>query len=166
MSTVHFDRHFPNYEVLAESGRSDTRVFKAQHLSSGDLVVIKEYNLATDGHTLQRFEQESQKIIHINHPNLVRVREVQWATAVVYVVTDYVEGSDLRSLLQEEGFLDIVTTIRLGLQLTGAFRAIHASHVVHQAISPETIVYNHLVSGELHFLLTDFGLANTWTWDG
>ena len=159
MPTVSFNTHLPDYEVLSELGRGNTRVLKARHLPTGELVAIKQYAFATDAETLQRFERESQIMTQINHPNVVRVREVQLGAAMPYVVMDFVEGGDLRGLLRQEGHLDVPTTIRLGLQLTKAFRAMHPLHVVHRDIKPENVLYRRLVSGELHFLLTDFGIA-------
>ncbi|RYF65654.1 MAG: serine/threonine protein kinase, partial [Cytophagaceae bacterium] len=140
-------------------GRGNTRVLKARHLPTGDIVAIKQYAFATDDDTLRRFERESQIMTQINHPNVVRVREVQLGAAMPYVVMDFVEGGDLRSLLRQAGQLDIPTTIRLGLQLTEAFRAMHPLHVIHRDVKPENVLYRRLVSGELHFLLTDFGIA-------
>ena len=159
MPTVSFNTHLPDYEVLAELGRGNTRVLKARHLPSGDIVAIKQYAFATDADTLRRFERESQIMTRIDHPNVVRVREVQLGASMPYVVMDFVEGGDLRSLLRQNGHLDIPTTVRLGLQLTGAFRAMHPLHVVHRDIKPENVLYRRLASGELHFLLTDFGIA-------
>ncbi|MBO0947725.1 serine/threonine-protein kinase [Fibrella forsythiae] len=159
MPTVSFNTHLPDYEVLAELGRGNTRVLKARHVPTGDIVAIKQYAFATDDDTLRRFERESQIMTQINHPNVVRVREVQLGAAMPYVVMDFVEGGDLRSLLRQAGHLDIPTTIRLGLQLTEAFRAMHPLHVIHRDVKPENVLYRRLVSGELHFLLTDFGIA-------
>lgn len=101
----------------------------------------------------------------LNHPNVVRVREVQLSASMPYVVMDFVEGGDLRSLLRQAGHLDVPTTIRLGLQITGAFRAINAMKVIHRDIKPENVLYRQLISGELHFLLTDFGIAKFWADD-
>lgn len=159
MSTVSFNTHVPGYEVIAELGRGNARVLKARHLSSGDLVAIKQYAFATDADTLRRFERESQIMTQIDHPNIVRVREVHLDATLPYVVMDFVEGGDLRGLLRQQRHLDVPTTIRLGLQLTGALRAIHPRHVVHRDIKPENVLYRRLASGELHFLLTDFGIA-------
>ena len=159
MPTVNFNTHLPGYEVLAELGRGNTRVLKARHLPSGDIVAIKQYAFATDADTLRRFERESQIMTRIDHPNIVRVREVQLGAAMPYVVMDFVEGGDLRGLLRQQNHLDIPTTIRLGLQLTGAFRAMHPMQVVHRDIKPENVLYRRLASSELHFLLTDFGIA-------
>ncbi len=159
MPTVNFNVQVPGYEILAELGRGNTRVLKARHLASGTLVAIKQYAFATDAETLRRFEQESQIMTQIEHPNVVRVREVQLGAAMPFVVMDFVEGGDLRMLLRKTGLLPIPTTIRLGLQLLGAFRAMHPLNVVHRDVKPENVLYRPLASGELHFLLTDFGIA-------
>ncbi len=165
MATVNFNTQLPGYEVLAELGRGNSRVLKARHVASGDLVAIKQYAFTVDADTHRRFEQESQIMTRIDHPNVVRVREVQLDANMPYIVMDLVEGGDLRSLLRQEGFLDILTTIRLGLQLTGAFRAMHSAQVIHRDIKPENVLYRRLVSGELHFLLTDFGISKFWADD-
>lgn len=165
MPTVSFNTHLPDYEILSELGRGNTRVLKARHLPTGDIVAIKQYAFAADADTLRRFERESQIMTQIDHPNVTRVREVQLGAKMPYVVMDFVEGGDLRSLLRQKGQLDMLTTIRLGLQLTGAFRAMHALNVIHRDVKPENILYRKLVSGELHFLLTDFGIAKFWADD-
>ena len=140
MPTVSFNTHLPDYEVLAELGRGNTRVLKARHLPTGDIVAIKQYAFATDADTLRRFERESQIMTQINHPNVVRVREVQLGAAMPYVVMDFVEGGDLRGLLRQAGHLDVSTTVRLGLQLTEAFRAMHPLHVIHRDVKPENVL--------------------------
>lgn len=165
MPTVSFNTHLPDYEILSELGRGNTRVLKARHIASGEIVAIKQYAFKTDADTLRRFERESQIMTQIDHPNIVRIREVQLSASMPYVVMDYVEGGDLRSLLREKNHLDVPTTIRLGVQLAGAFRAMHAMQVVHRDIKPENILYRRLVSGELHILLSDFGIAKFWTDD-
>ncbi len=165
MPTVSFNTHLPDYEILSELGRGNTRVLKARHLPTGDIVAIKQYAFAADADTLRRFERESQIMTQLDHPNVTRVREVKLDATMPYVVMDFVEGGDLRSLLRQKDHLDIPTTIRLGLQMTGAFRAMHALHVVHRDVKPENILYRRLISGELHFLLTDFGIAKFWADD-
>ena len=159
MSTVSFNTHFPGYDVLGEIGRSNARVLKARHIATGDLVAIKHFTLNTDADTLRRFERESQIMTQIDHPNIVRVREVRLDTELPYLVMDYVEGGSARQLLTEQGCLSVELTIRLGLQVIDAFRLIHAQGIVHRDVKPENILYRRLASGELHFLLTDFGVA-------
>lgn len=159
MTTVSVNTQFPGYEILGELGRGNARVLKARHIASGDLVAIKQFALNTDPDTLRRFQQESDIMTHINHPNVVKVREVRLDATMPYVVMEFVEGGDLRSLLRSQGGLALSMCIRLGLQMTEALRAIHRERIIHRDIKPENILYRRLVSGELHFLLTDFGIA-------
>ncbi|GAB3909970.1 hypothetical protein GCM10028803_48750 [Larkinella knui] len=159
MPTVSINTHFPGYEILGEIGRSNARVLKARHLASGDLVAIKHFALNTDAETLRRFRLESQLMTDIRHPNVVSVREVQLDMSMPFIVMEWIEGGSLRTLLGQQGQLDIPTTIRLGLQMAEAFKAIHPRGIIHRDIKPENILYRPLPSGELHFLLTDFGVA-------
>ena len=159
MPTESVNTHFPGYEIVGELGRSNARVLKARHRATGDLVAIKHFTLHTDADTLRRFRLESQLMTDIQHPNVVRVREVQLDMPMPFIVMEWVEGGNLRTLLGEQGYLDVSNTIRLGLQLAEAFKAIHSRGIIHRDIKPENILFRPLPSGELHFLLTDFGVA-------
>ncbi|MGV3560796.1 serine/threonine-protein kinase [Larkinella arboricola] len=159
MPTVSVNTHFPGYEIIGEIGRSNARVLKARHLASGELVAIKHFALNTDAETLRRFRLESELMTNIRHPNVVSVREVALDLAMPFIVMEWVEGGSLRTLLKEKGHLDVAGTIRLGLQMAEAFKAIHPQGIIHRDIKPENILYRLLPSGEYHFLLTDFGVA-------
>lgn len=159
MSTVRFNTQFPGYEVLSELGRSNARILKARHLDTGDLVAIKHFALNTDAETLRRFQRESQIMTGISHPNIVKVRDVQLEADLPYIVMELIEGGSVCDLIKEQGHLDVPTTIRLGLQMASALRVIHAQGIIHRDIKPDNILYRPLPSGELHFLLTDFGVA-------
>ena len=159
MPTVSVNTHFPGYEIIGELGRSNARVLKARHLATGDLVAIKHFTLHTDAETLRRFRVEAQIMTNTRHPNVVRVREVQLDMALPFIVMEWVEGGNLRTLIDGQGNLSVATTIRLGLQMAEAFNAIHPQGIIHRDIKPENILYRPLPSGELHFLLTDFGVA-------
>ena len=159
MPTVSVNTHFPGYEIMGELGRSNARVLKARQLATGDLVAIKHFTLNTDADTLRRFRLESQLMTDIKHPNVVGVREVQLDMPMPFIVMEWVEGGNLRTLLGEQGYLDVSHAIRLGLQMAEAFKAIHPRGIIHRDIKPENILFRLLPSGELHFLLTDFGVA-------
>ncbi|MGA0555296.1 serine/threonine-protein kinase [Larkinella sp. VNQ87] len=159
MPTESINTHFPGYEIIGEIGRSNARVLKARHLATGDLVAIKHFALNTDAETLRRFRLESQLMTDIRHPNVVRVREVALDLAMPFIVMEWIEGGSLRTLLTTQQQLDTSATIRLGLQMAEAFKAIHPRGIIHRDIKPENILYRLLPSGEYHFLLTDFGVA-------
>ncbi|WP_338876156.1 serine/threonine-protein kinase [Spirosoma sp. SC4-14] len=159
MSTIRFDTRFPGYEVLSELGRSNARILKARHLATDDLVAIKHFALNTDEETLRRFQRESAIMTSISHPNIVKVREVQLEAELPYIVMELIEGGSVRQLITSQNRISIPTVIRLGLQMAEVFKAIHTQGIIHRDIKPENILYRPLPSGELHFLLTDFGVA-------
>ncbi len=159
MTTVSFNADFPGYDILGELGRSNARVLKARHQATGDLVAIKHFTTGTDPETLRRFGREADIMTGISHPNVVKIREVNLAAAFPFIVMEYVEGGTLRDLLKTRTRLDLETTVRLGLQVIEGFRAIHPAGIIHRDIKPENILYRTLPTGELHFLLTDFGIA-------
>jgi len=159
MATSIFKEYFRGYEILGELGRGNARVLKARNLVSGDLVAIKHFAFNTDADTLRRFQRESEIMKSISHDHIVKIIDVHLDAELPYIVMQLVDGGDLRRLLKDRSALDVDTVIQLALHMTEALDAIHEKGVVHRDIKPENIMYRRLHNGELHFLLTDFGIA-------
>ncbi|AXY77351.1 serine/threonine protein kinase [Paraflavitalea soli] len=159
MATSIFREYFKGYEILGELGRGNARVLKARSLQTGELVAIKHFAFNTEPDTLRRFQRESEIMKSIQHEYIVKIIEVHLDAELPYIVMQLVEGGDLRSLLRMHHTLDIATVIRLAHHMTEALDAIHAKAVVHRDVKPENIMYRRLPTGEIHFLLTDFGIA-------
>lgn len=159
MATSIFKEYFKGYEILGEIGRGNARVLKARNLVSGNLVAIKHFAFNTDADTLRRFQRESEIMKSIHHDHIVKIVDVHLDAELPYIVMQLIEGGDVRRLLKERGTLEVDTVIQLAQHMTDALDAIHANGVVHRDIKPENIMYRRLPNGELHFLLTDFGIA-------
>jgi serine/threonine protein kinase len=159
MATSIFKEYFKGYEILGELGRGNARVLKAKNVHSGELVAIKHFAFNSEPDAIRRFQRESEIMKSIQHENIVKIFEVHLDAELPYIVMQLVEGGDLRSLLKTRGTLDISTVIRLAYHMTEALDAIHTKSVVHRDIKPENIMYRRLPNGEIHFLLTDFGIA-------
>jgi serine/threonine protein kinase len=159
MATSIFREYFKGYEILGELGRGNARVLKAKSLQTGELVAIKHFAFNTEPDTLRRFQRESEIMKSIQHEYIVKIIEVHLDAELPYIVMQLIEGGDLRSLLRMHQTLDIATIIRLAHHMTEALDAIHAKAVVHRDVKPENIMYRRLSTGEIHFLLTDFGIA-------
>ncbi len=159
MATSIFREYFKGYEILGELGRGNARVLKARSLQTGELVAIKHFAFNTEPDTLRRFQRESEIMKSIQHEYIVKIIEVHLDAELPYIVMQLIEGGDLRSLLRMHHTLDIATIIRLAHHMTEALDAIHAKAVVHRDVKPENIMYRRLSTGEIHFLLTDFGIA-------
>lgn len=159
MATSIFREYFKGYEILGELGRGNARVLKARSTATGELVAIKHFAFNTEPDTLRRFQRESEIMKSIQHDYVVKILEVHLDAELPYIVMQLIEGGDLRSLLKMYGTLDLATVIRLAHHMTEALDAIHARAVVHRDVKPENIMYRRLPNGEIHFLLTDFGIA-------
>jgi serine/threonine-protein kinase len=159
MATSIFREYFKGYEILGEIGRGNARVLKARHLGSDNLVAIKHFAFNTDADTLRRFQRESEIMKSIQHDHIVKIVDVHLDAELPYIVMQLIEGGDVRRLLKERGTLEVDTVIQLAQHMTDALDAIHAKGVVHRDIKPENIMYRRMANGELHFLLTDFGIA-------
>ncbi|NII23822.1 serine/threonine protein kinase [Pseudoflavitalea sp. X16] len=159
MATSIFKEYFKGYEILGELGRGNARVLKARSIHTGELVAIKHFAFNTDPDTLRRFQRESEIMKSIQHDYIVKIIEVHLDAELPYIVMQLVEGGDLRSLLRMHRTLDVPTVIRLAHHMAEALDAIHAKAVVHRDVKPENIMYRKHPSGEIQFLLTDFGIA-------
>ncbi len=159
MATSIFKEYFKGYEILGELGRGNARVLKAKNLQTGTLVAIKHFAFNTEPDTLRRFQRESEIMKSIEHHYVVKILEVHLDAELPYIVMELIEGGDLRSLLKSYGSLDISTVVTLAQQMTEALDTIHGKAIVHRDVKPENIMYRRLDSGELQFLLTDFGIA-------
>src|SRR5688572_1724969 len=94
---------FGRYQVLGPIGSGGMgEVFVARDASLGRKVAIKmlPVRMASDRDTLSRFTQEARSASALNHPNIVTIHEVGTDESAPFIVMEYVEGRDLRSMVQ------------------------------------------------------------------
>ncbi len=87
--------------LLAEG--SYGAVYRAQDTVAGQSVAIKEY-LDASGEIEKRFRQEARRLQKLSHPQLPKVLDY-FALAEVgqYLVSEFIDGVDLQSLLEQYG---------------------------------------------------------------
>jgi eukaryotic-like serine/threonine-protein kinase len=159
MATSIFKEYFKGYEILGELGRGNARVVKAKSIQTGELAAIKHFAFNTEPDTLRRFQRESEIMKSIQHDNVVKIIEVHLDAELPYIVMELIDGGDLRSLLKNDGTLEIDTVLTLAQHMIEALDTIHSKGIVHRDVKPENIMYRRIPSGAIQFLLTDFGIA-------
>ena len=117
------------------------------------LKVLKA-ELATQPEFQQRFEREARALASLDHPRILRVLDFGERGGLYYLLTDYVDGADLRRLL-ELGQLGAEEALRLAPQICEALRYAHLHGVVHRDVKPENI----LIDLDGNVRIADFGLA-------
>jgi tRNA A-37 threonylcarbamoyl transferase component Bud32 len=138
-------------------------VYRAQDRRLGRRVALKLLapELSQDERFQQRFLRESRLAASLDHPNIIPIYEAGEANGLLYIVMRYVEGSDLKELLEREGPLDLARTTSILRQVGAALDAAHARGLVHRDVKPGNILIASGTGREDpdHVYLTDFGLT-------
>ncbi|MGW0841331.1 protein kinase domain-containing protein [Streptomyces sp. NPDC002787] len=126
----------------------------------GETVAIKvlKEELASDADIVMRFLRERSVLLRLTHPNIVRVRDLVVEGDLLALVMDLVEGPDLHRYLRENGPFSPVGAALLTAQIADALAASHADGVVHRDLKPANVLLKQ-DGGEMHPMLTDFGIA-------
>ncbi|MFF5155425.1 serine/threonine-protein kinase [Streptomyces sp. NPDC000348] len=126
----------------------------------GETVAIKvlKEELANDADVVMRFLRERSVLLRLTHPNIVRVRDLVVEGDLLALVMDLVEGPDLHRHLRENGPFTPVAAALLTAQIADALGASHADGVVHRDLKPANVLLEQQ-GGEMHPMLTDFGIA-------
>lgn len=119
-------------------------------------------DLAANAAALRRLKQETLLTRQIAHRNVVRVFDLGVAGNLRFITMEFVDGTDLRSLLEQRGKFPPKEAIALMLQICEGLQAAHAEDVVHRDLKPQNI----LVGGDQRARIVDFGLARSFEHTG
>jgi hypothetical protein len=152
------------YRVASFIGRGGMAVvYRAEDLRLGRNVALKLLapELSQNEKFQQRFMRESRLAAAIDHPNIIPIYEAGEVGGLLYIVMRYVEGSDLKKVIERDGPLDLARVSMLLRQVASALDAAHSRGLVHRDVKPGNVL---LASGtgpedEDHVYLTDFGLT-------
>ncbi|HEU4888244.1 MAG TPA: serine/threonine-protein kinase, partial [Thermoanaerobaculia bacterium] len=146
-----------HYVVLGPIGSGGMgEVYVARDPKLGRKVAIKLLPVRMSGErdTLTRFTQEARSASALNHPNIVTIHEVGADEGTPFIVMEYIEGSDLRTLING-GHVPISKVLDIGAQIADGLAAAHERGIVHRDLKPENI----MLTRDGFAKILDFGLA-------
>jgi molecular chaperone DnaK len=164
MTTHEPGSEIAGYRIESVIGRGGMAVvYRAEDLRLGRKVALKLLSpqLADSGQFRQRFMRESRLAASLDHPNIVPIYEAGEAEGQLFIAMRYVQGSDLKGLLAEQGGrLPLEWTLRLFGQVADALDAAHRAGLVHRDVKPANVLVAAAErSRPAHVYLTDFGLT-------
>ncbi|MFD3841968.1 serine/threonine-protein kinase [Streptomyces sp. NPDC058642] len=157
-------RQIAGYRIEREIGRGGMAVvYRARDLRLERTVALKLLapELARNDTFRRRFTHESRAAAAIDHPHIVPVFEAGETDGVLYIAMRYVDGSDLRHLLDLRGPLVPAVALRIAAQIASALDAAHEHGLVHRDVKPGNILVARGTDSDHpeHSYLTDFGLT-------
>jgi tetratricopeptide (TPR) repeat protein/predicted Ser/Thr protein kinase len=153
------------YEILQMLGEGGMRaVYKARDRELDRFVALKliRPELAANPSILARFKQELLLSREVTHRNVIRIFDLGDADGVKFITMEFVEGQDLRSLIQEKKKFPPEEAVELMQQVCRALEAAHSLGIIHRDLKPQNIMRDQ--TGRI--LVMDFGLARMVEGDG
>lgn len=150
------------YRLVAPVGVGvSSKVYLAVDAQLRRRVAVKVLHeaLTEDQVFLRRFREEARRAAALNHPSILAVYD--WGedrdgeAMVPYLVTEYLAGGSLRSMLDRGNLLTPSQALMVGLEATRALAHAHERGLVHRDVKPGNLLFDD--GG--HVRLADFGLA-------
>jgi serine/threonine-protein kinase len=104
----------------------------------------------------ERFARESRMARAVDHPNIVRVREAGEVDGLLYILMQYIEGRDLRAVIEDRGRLAPGRAVEIISEVASALDAAHSQGLLHRDVKPANIL---IADADGQAYLADFGLA-------
>lgn len=149
---------FGAYRIESVAGMGGMGVvYRATQLGLDRTVALKVITpeFAHDEEFRARFKRESRLAASIEHPNVIPVYEAGEQDGTLFLAMRFVDGTDVKSLLNREGHVEPQRAARFVAQIAAALDAAHAAGLVHRDVKPA----NALLAAQDHVYLTDFGLT-------
>jgi serine/threonine protein kinase len=153
------------YEILQQLGEGGMgAVYKARDRELGRVVALKliRPELASNSTILQRFKQELILARQVTHKNVIRIYDLGDADGVKFLTMEYVEGSDLKTRLREQGKFVLAEAVRVMQQICRALDASHSEGVIHRDLKPSNV----MIDNQDKVRVMDFGLAHSYETTG
>jgi len=130
-------------------------VYKGYDESLDRGVAIKVLFSSLKGKRLSSITEEARMLAKLSHPNIVQIHYTGAEDGIGFLVMEFVDGINLRELINTEGPLSISDSLDFIIQTSRGLHAAHKQGIIHRDIKPANLLAN---SYDV-IKITDFGLA-------
>lgn len=121
-------------------------VYKAQHsllLGNRAIKIFQPRFFESNSTALLRFTREASLLERVAHPRIVRFFDAGIApTGTPFLVTAFVEGRSVESILRGDGVLPLQEAIELMHQVLEGLAAAHAHGIAHRDVKPSNVMWH------------------------
>ncbi|MEO6457693.1 MAG: protein kinase [Chloroflexia bacterium] len=143
-------------EKIGEGGAAEVFRAKDQRLDRIVAVKLLRPQYTYDQSSRTRFIAEAKSSASLSHANIVDIYDFgEGPDGSMFIAMQYIEGQDLKEILQKRGRLTAAETIGITRQACYALSVAHAANMVHRDVKPQNIMIDR--NGNAH--LTDFGIV-------
>jgi serine/threonine-protein kinase len=146
--------------IIGEGGMG--YVVAAHHMQLETKVAIKlmRPELAVSGEAVERFAREARAAVRITSQHVARVFDVgTLPNGAPYMVMEFLEGSDLSSIVHKRGPLPIGEAVDYVLQACEAIGEAHQAGIVHRDLKPANLFCARRADGMPIIKVLDFGIS-------
>jgi serine/threonine-protein kinase len=150
---------FGPYVLLDKIGEGGMGVvYKARHARLGriDAVKVLRADKIASRTIAKRFLREIQFTSRLEHPHVVRAHDAGVVRRQLYLATEYVNGTDLGTLVQTRGPRSVADACLVIYQAALALKHIHEKGMVHRDLKPSNLIRDE-ATGAVKIL--DLGLS-------
>lgn len=143
-------------KLLGAGGMAN--VYKATDMKENRPVAVKvlRAEFMNNADLVRRFKNESKAISVLDHPNIVKVYDINITEKLSYIVMEYVEGITLKDYMNyRKQPLTVKETMHFVRQTLLALQHAHEKGIVHRDVKPQNIML--LQNGSIKVM--DFGIA-------
>lgn len=110
-----------------------------------------------DAEYVERFRREARAVAQLSHPNIVTVIDRGSSDGHQFIVFEFVDGENLKQLVERIGPMPVDRVLELGIQIADALAFAHAHDLVHRDVKPQNVLLDSAGDAKV----TDFGIARS-----
>jgi eukaryotic-like serine/threonine-protein kinase len=144
-------------ELVGTGGISS--VFRAHDRLLDRKVALKilHQQYSGDDDYVERFKREARSVAALSHPNVVTVIDRGEHEDRQFIVFEYVEGENLKRLIERRGPAPVPNALELAIQIARGLAFAHQQGLIHRDVKPQNVLLN----GDGRAKVTDFGIARS-----
>lgn len=132
-------------------------VFRSIDTQTQKIVAIKQLKPEIISEAqIERFIREGEALRELNHPNIVKMLDSIEEDGDHYLVMEYINGGDLKSLIEQNGAMGYRQCVDMAIDLADALTRAHRIGIIHRDLKPANV----LIGADGRLRLTDFGVAH------